>query len=53
MPADGGDREAGGAPRPRRGEGPLLHLHWLPSASRGERRKVEGSLMEVGEWAIM
>lgn len=42
VPADGGDGEAGGAPRPHRGEGPLLHLHRLPSASRGERREVDG-----------
>lgn len=36
VPVDGGDGEAGSAPRPRGGEGPLLHLHRLPSARRGE-----------------
>lgn len=44
VPADGGDGEAGSAPRPRGGEGPLLHLHRLPSARRGEEDEDEGSL---------
>lgn len=36
VPADGGDGEAGSTPRPGRGEGPLLHFHWLPSACCGK-----------------
>lgn len=49
MPVDGGDREAGGAPGPRGGEGSLLHLHRLPPACRGEETEEEGWLPSGGK----
>lgn len=46
MPANGGDRENGGAPGTRGGEGSFLHLHRFSSAGRGERTKLKGGVVK-------